>query len=413
MSDPGALPADLKTAVAVAIFLATYAVVAFGRAPGLRIDRAGAALLGASLMFGSGVLSHDEVFAAIDFDTIVLLLGMMIVVAHLKLSGFFQLVDVAIVRHARRPFTLLAVVAATSGGLSAVLVNDTICLVLTPLVVALALRLGRDPVPYALAIATASNVGSVATITGNPQNMMIGSLSGVPYGAFTAALGPVALIGLVIVVAVIALSFPREFRSGDSLPTLAPMRSQVNKALVAKSIAVTLATIVAFVAGQPVAKVAIIAGSLLLITRRLRPERIWREIDWPLLVMFAGLFVVTAGFRKVALTAEVLAAAGHVPLYDPLTLSLVTAALSNIVSNVPAVLVLEPFVTALADPQRAWLVVAMAATLAGNLTLVGSVANLIVAERARRLGVEIGFWTYLRVGAPVTVATLAAGVLLA
>ncbi|MFD1702985.1 anion transporter [Methylopila henanensis] len=408
------MPHDVVSLAAIAVFVATYAVVAFGAAPPLRIDRAGAALVGGALMFGLGALSHDEVFAAIDYDTIVLLLGMMIVAANLQLSGFFELAIRAVVARVRRPLTLLAAVVAASGVLSAFLVNDTICVVLTPLVVTLALRLGRNPVPYAIAIAVSSNIGSVATITGNPQNMIIGSLSGAPYLDFAAALAPVAAVGLALAFAAVALSFRREFFAGVRFPApagdAAPAR--VNRPLAAKTALVTAAMIAAFLAVAPVATAAIIAGAALLLTRRIRPARVWAEIDWPLLVMFAGLFVVTAGLKKVAVTPELVAWVAGLGLDHVATLSLVTAALSNVVSNVPAVLVLEPFVAPLADPQRAWLVVAMASTLAGNLTLVGSVANLIVAERARKLGVELSFWTYLRVGAPLTVATIAVGILL-
>jgi Na+/H+ antiporter NhaD/arsenite permease-like protein len=168
---------------------------------------------------------------------------------------------------------------------------------------------------------------------------------------------------------------------------------------------------VLFFLGQPAAKVAIVGGAFLLLTRRVKPEKIYIEIDWPLLVMFVGLFVVVAGFEKTVLTPEVTAAAGRLRLYDPGVLAGVTALLSNVVSNVPAVLLLKPFVPNLPDPQRAWLVIAMSATFAGNFTLVGSVANLIVAQRAKARGVEIGFWTYFKVGAPLTLVTIAIGLL--
>ena len=153
-------------------------------------------------------------------------------------------------------------------------------------------------------------------------------------------------------------------------------------------------------------------GAFLLLTRRVKPEKIYIEIDWPLLVMFVGLFVVVAGFEKMVLTPEVVAAAGRLHLGDDTVLAGVTALLANVVSNVPAVLVLKPFVPNLPDPQHAWLVIAMSATLAGNFTLVGSVANLIVAQRAKARGVELGFWAYFKVGAPLTLVTIAIGLLM-
>jgi Na+/H+ antiporter NhaD/arsenite permease-like protein len=403
------MSADLTLAFTVAVFVATYAVVAVGKLPGYRIDRAGAALLGGSVLVGVGVLTPEEAYRAVDIDTIVLLLGMMIVVANLRVSGFFRVVNAYIARHVRQPITLLAAIAVASGVLSAFLVNDTICLVMTPLVTELVLRMRRNPVPYLLAIAMCSNIGSVATITGNPQNMIVGSLSGIPYGAFAAGLAPVAVFGLVVAMLLIVATHRREFLAGETLPQIR-FSARYHRPLMLKTLAVLLAMIALFFLGQPVAKVAIVGGSLLLLTRRVSPAKIYREIDWPLLVMFTGLFIVVAALEKVAIGPGTVAAVGRLQLDNIAVLSVVTAILSNLVSNVPAVLVLKPFIEPLADPQRAWLVVAMASTLAGNLTLVGSVATLIVAERAKAHGATLGFWAYLRVGAPLTVLTIAAGV---
>jgi Na+/H+ antiporter NhaD/arsenite permease-like protein len=401
---------DLTLIAAIAIFSATYAVVAVGKIPVYHIDRAGAALLGGSLMVGTGVLTAEEAYRAVDFDTIILLLGMMIVVANLRVSGFFRVVTGWIATHVHHPFVLLVAVVLASGLLSAFLVNDTICLVMTPLVLELVTRLRRNPVPYLLAVATASNIGSVATITGNPQNIIIGSLSHIPYGVFVATLAPVAAVGLVIATLLIALLYRKDFLIRERLlPTSMPTR--YHRPLVIKTLVVLAIMVVLFFIGQPVAKVAIVGGAFLLLTRRVKPEKIYIEIDWPLLVMFVGLFVVVAGFEKMVVTPETVAAISRLRLDDSAVLGVVTALLSNIVSNVPAVLVLKPFVPNLPDPQRAWLVIAMAATLAGNLTLVGSVANLIVAQRARARGVDISFWTYLKVGAPLTVVTILIGLL--
>jgi Na+/H+ antiporter NhaD/arsenite permease-like protein len=198
------------TIAAITIFTGTYLFIAIGKLPGYQLDRAGAALLGASLMVGLGVVSLDQAYRAIDFDTITLLLGMMILVANLRLSGFFRLVSNWVVACASRPLVLLIAIVLVAGAFSAFLVNDTICLVMTPLVVDLVTRLKRNPVPYLLAIPMASNVGSTATITGNPQNMIIGSLSHIPYGTFAAALWPVAAVGVVLTAVLIALVYRRE-----------------------------------------------------------------------------------------------------------------------------------------------------------------------------------------------------------
>jgi Na+/H+ antiporter NhaD/arsenite permease-like protein len=333
---------------------------------------------------------------------------MMIVVANLRLAGFFKWVAAWVVRHAHRPLTLLAGIVAVAGVFSAVFVNDTMCLVLTPLVLEIALTLGRNPVPYLLAVAMASNAGSVATITGNPQNMMIGSLSGIPYGQFAAALAPVALLALLVVFGIIAAMFRHEFFHAPHVVVPTP-RVRINRILLLKSLTVSAAMIVFFFAGQPVSAVALIGGALLLITRRVKPEKVYHEIDWSLLVLFAGLFIVVAGLEKTGLPEQIFAEAARFGLARTGVLASVAALLSNIVSNVPAVLVFRPLVSRMADPAHGWLTLAMASTLAGNLTVLGSVANLIVIQRAKD-EVRISFWQYSRVGVPVTLLSLILGV---
>ena len=333
---------------------------------------------------------------------------MMIVVAHLKVSGAFRALGALAIEHAHAPFVLLITVTALAGVLSAFLVNDAICLVMAPIVMQVVRALDRNPLPYLVAVATASNCGSVATITGNPQNMVIGALSRIPYPAFTAALAPVAAFGLVAVIIVVRLVYAQEFASRSELePHL--YRGRMHTGQVVKASLVCLALAVAFFAGAPPAKAAILGGAFLLVTRAIKPRRIYRELDGPLLLLFAGMFVVVAGAEKALLTPDRIAIAKTLGLDAVWRLSLFTAVLSNIVSNVPAVLALRPFVPTFADPERAWLVVAMSSTLAGNFTLLGSVANLIVAEQARAEGAPISFWAYFKVGAPLTVITLAAG----
>ena len=400
---------DAVTVGAFAVFALTYIFIAVGKLPGYHIDRAGAALLGASLMVWLGVLSLEEAYSAIDFNTITLLLGMMIIVANLRLAGFFQLLNEWVIRRARYPIVLLMAVVLVSGTLSAFLVNDTICLVMTPLVLDLAMRLKRNPIPYLLAVALSSNVGSTATITGNPQNMIIGSISQLAYGDFAAALSPIAATGLVMTTTLIALIYRTEFLTRTPFAIRSSQQVRFHQPVVLKSLLVTAVMVALFFAGYPIAKVAVAGGAFMLFTRRIKAHKIYKEIDWPLLVMFSGLFVVVAGFERVALTPEVVASVAQQHLDNVGTLSLVTATLSNLVSNVPAVLMLKPFVANLGDPQRAWLVVAMASTLAGNFTLVGSVANLIVAQRAQGAGITISFWAYFKVGAPLTLLTILFG----
>ena len=279
---------------------------------------------------------------------------------------------------------------------------------MTPLVVDVVRRLQRNPVPYLLAVAMAANVGSTATITGNPQNILIGSFSHIAYGDFAARLAPVAGLGLLATILLVALFHPGEFWTRDRLRTQ-PAPAHLHTPLAVKSVAIAATMMAAFFAGQPPAKVALVGGGVLLITRVVRSDRIYREIDWPLLLLFAGLFVVVAGFETAVLTPEIVTRIGGLGLDRPPVLATVTAVLSNLVSNVPAVLVIRPFLATIGDPHDAWLLVAMASTLAGNLTILGSVANLIVVQSARAHGVAIGFWEYSRVGAPLTVLTILIG----
>ncbi len=392
------------------IFLGTYLVIAIGRLPGFRVDRTGAAIIGASLMIAFNVVTLEEAYAAINYDTIILLFGMMIVVANLRLSGFFTAVSEWVVAHAHHPVTLLAGIVAVSGLFSAFFVNDTMCLVLTPLVLEIAQALRRNPIPYLLAVAMASNVGSVATITGNPQNMMIGAFSAIHYREFIGALSPIAVVGLIAVFGMIAMVYRKEFVSAEPMK-LEGRRVRVNRLLMWKALVASAGMIVFFFLGWPVPKVAIVAGALLLITRRVKPDKVYHEIDFSLLVLFIGLFIVIAGMEKTPVASRAIELVSGYGLDRPGVLSTVAALLSNLVSNVPAVLVFKPIVPHLANPTRAWIVLAMSSTLAGNLTVLGSVANLIVIQRAHRQ-VEISFWEYFRVGAPLTLVTILAGVLL-
>jgi len=268
--------------------------------------------------------------------------------------------------------------------------------------------LGLPSRPFLLAVALSSNAGSVATITGNPQNVIIGAASQIPYGRFAAALAPTAALSLLLVFALTALIFRTDLRRPEAKsPDFGPVHA--NKALAGKAILVALGVVAAFFLGAPAPLAALAGASLLLTTRAIKPQKIYRHVDGGLLLMFAGLFIVAAAAEKTFLTTDVLQRAASLHLDSVWALTGITAVLSNLVSNVPAVLALKPFIPALAQPQQAWLVVAMASTLAGNLTLLGSVANLIVAELARKAGEPLTFGDFLKVGAPVTLLSLAIG----
>jgi Na+/H+ antiporter NhaD/arsenite permease-like protein len=386
-------------------------VVALGGVPrlGLRLDRTGAAVVGAALMVAFQVVSPEEAYRFIDIGTLVLLFGMMIVVGHLRLAGFFRWAGVVVARRATSPLRLLFGLIVLAGALSALFVNDTICLALAPLVLEVAATLRVPATPYLLALATASNIGSVATLTGNPQNMLIGVASKLSYREFFVELLPVALVGLLIDFAVIALVYRRELQRPFQAAVHA--RAKVHGFLMAKGLAASLAMLVFFFAGANLSMVALTAGAALLLTRRVKPEKVFLEINWNLLTLFAGLFVVVGAAQAAGLTTALFELLHAHEARSLAALTASTALLSNLVSNVPAVMLFIPLAAELPDPQHAFKVLAMSSTLAGNLTLLGSIANLIVAEAARKQA-PLDFLEYLKVGVPVTLLTLAAGGLL-
>jgi Na+/H+ antiporter NhaD/arsenite permease-like protein len=398
------------TQLAVAL-LATITLVgvALGRLPALKMNRATIALVGAVLLIALGGIPLEAAYRAVDWNTILLLFGMMILNVNLRIAGFFHLINSHVVRFARSPRHLLALIVFVSGSLSALFLNDTIVLVFTPLVLDLTLSLKRNPLPYLVGLVTAANIGSVATITGNPQNMLVGISSGIGFVEFTRSLGPIALIGLVVGWAVIVLVYRREFRPEVFVERL-ELPPQHYRPLLRKSMVATALMLVALVAGAPVPLAAAGAAALLLVTRRLEPEKVFEEIDWSLLVFFCGLFVVTGAIEHCGLGERLFALLRPYADAGPGPLTAVSLLLSNAVSNVPAVMLFRPVVPGLADPHQAWLTLAMATTLAGNLTLLGSVANLIVAEVARRRGVHLSFVEYLKAGTPIAILTLLLGV---
>jgi Na+/H+ antiporter NhaD/arsenite permease-like protein len=401
------IPFSVIPAVALVVFVLTYAVLGFGALPPLRVDRTGAALIGATAMIGLGCLSPAGAVAAIDFHTIALLFGMMVVVAHLRLAGFFRWLRAQTFGWARTPARLLLLVLWLSAAVSALFVNDTACLLLTPFALEVGDALGCDPLPFLLAVAMGSNLGGVATIVGNPQNMLVASHSRISYLRFLAVLGPVAIGGLLIASVVLLAMFRRTLAAAGAAPPPGPAAA-LDRPLLRKTLVVTGALFAALLLGVTPSLAALIAAALLLISRRVNPQDVYAQINWSLLTMFAGLFVVVAGIERAGLVARGLAALGPGMRGSLPALVGVTAALSNLVSNVPAVLLLRSWASQFASPERGWLALAMASTLAGNLTLVGSVANLIVVEQAGAAR-RVGFWAYARVGVPLSLATLALG----
>jgi len=410
---------DTNTSAIYVLIVLAFIGIASGKFPRLAMNRASIALTAAVLLVVLGGLTTQEALTAVDTETLALLLAMMIIVANLRVSGFFLIAGGRILSIARSPRMLLAIVVGASGLLSALFLNDTICLMFTPLVAEVARRSERDGRPYLIALATSANAGSCATSIGNPQNMLIAAQSGIPFGTFVLALGLPSLIAMVLSYGTTVLMFPSEFKSGLSLRPGAyhvprndeATHTEVSPALMYKSLVAAGLLLVLLLAGVRTSHAALVAASFLLVTRRIHPERIFAEVDFTLLVFFSGLFVLTAAVARTdAFNGAMQWLMPYLRRPGALFASSVVVA-SNLVSNVPAVMLLSPIARAMADPRPAWLMLAMASTFAGNLTLLGSVANLIVAEQGQRWGVRVGFMDYLKVGLPVTLLSVGIGTL--
>ena len=396
---------DTTLIAAYSIFIASYFVFALGKFPGLKIDRPGAAIIGAVAMVAFRIVPAGEALHFIDFPTLVLLFSMMLIVGNLHLVGFFEW-NVELVLRRLDPAYLLPAVVFACGVFSAFFVNDIVCLVMVPFVMAITRRMKLAPLPYLLAVATGSNVGSVATITGNPQNMLIGSYSGIRYQDFFFHLGPVALVGLFLNWAVLHWMFLRG--RADAVRAEAIPLPPLDLTRLTKPMIVVTVVIIGFLVGVPPAMMAALGAAALLITRTTEPRKLYDEVDWGLLVFFVGLFLIVGGAENAGIVARLLIVARHWNLQRLDVFTIVVTVFSNLVSNVPAVMLLKSLVPGFTDPHTAWLALAMSSTLAGNLTITGSVANIIVVEAAKP-DVHIGFWDYIRVGFPITLLTLLFG----
>lgn len=392
----------------IAIFVLVYVGMVLGGVPGLRIDRTGVALLGAIALVATGELRLAAAWRAADVPTLALLVGLMVLSAQLRLGGFYTAVTFWLARRGGRPESLLLQVVLAAGGLSALLVNDIICLAMAPVLIDICQRRRLDPVPFLLALMAASNIGSAATLIGNPQNMLIGQRLGMSFGGYLLTALPPVILSLLSTWGMLCLVYRRRFVR-DLQPAPAAERAfdgwQTGKGLLA-----LVALVIAFLATSwPREVVTLAVAGLLLCSRRLASHEMLGLVDWQLCLLFFGLFVVNHALAESGhLTAGLdwLRAVGVEPS-APVTLFGLSVVGSNIVSNVPSVMLLLPIAT---HPD-AGAVLALSSTFAGNLFLVGSIANLIVVEQARRLGVApIGrSWVaeHLRVGIPITLVSLA------
>jgi Na+/H+ antiporter NhaD/arsenite permease-like protein len=398
----------------LAIFAATYFLIAVQRLPFVHLNRPAATLLGAVAMVVFGVLPLADAYAAIDFDVLVFLLGLMLIVGYLEVGKFFEWAAEWILRRARTPERLLLGVVVGGGLLSALFVNDTICLVVTPVLLAALGPLRIKPNPYLIGLAMGANVGSVLSVTGNPQNMLVGIWSGASFGGFLAHMLPAGVGGLAITYGYLRWAYRAELRE-PFRQRLETVPVTLDRPLVMKALVLFGLAVIAWLGGGSLPLVAITAGAVMVAVAQRDPAYAIDRVEWSLLLFFASLFVVMRGFEQTGAVAWIDARALHLvqdgsPWRAAIAVSGVMATLSNLISNVPAVMLWRDTVPTTPNPDLIWRVVAMSSTFAGNLLLIGSMANLIVAERAEARGVRIGFGEYARIGVPVTVLTLAWGI---
>jgi len=395
--------------VGIAIFVVTYLLISTRRLGWLGFDRPAVALAGAVACVGLGVLTPEAALAAVDSATLLLLFGVMGMGAFLAVDGFFDQVETQLVAWARTPTRLLGMIVWGAGVLSAAITNDAVCLLAAPVVVRIVREHRLPPTPFLLALATAANTGSVATLVGNPQNMLCGLLGGLVYRDFLLVMAPVALVGLALNHLILVLLFQRQLRDATLTPPLSvdPLSRRARV-----SLAVVVLTSVAYGLGANLAWAAAAGFVVLMLLHRRDTRELWPRIDWALLLFFSGLFVVVAGLQQSGAPAAFFSRFPLVGHGDGFASGLRLAGIflvgSNVVSNVPFILVVRDQVNGLGNPTLGWQLLAMASTFAGNLTLLGSVANIIVAETARDLG-GLGFWQHLRAGFPIALVTTIVG----
>lgn len=401
----------------IAIFAATYLGLAIGGAPKTKLDRSAIALLGAiAVLLGRRMTFHDAM-NQVSFPTLALLISLMVISAQLRLAGFYQWVVLRIVEVARRPRSLLWGVIAASAGLSALFANDVICLIFTPVLCVALRRAGRDPIPYLMALVTSSNIGSAATLIGNPQNMLISQTAQLGFFAYSATVIPLVLVVLIFDGLIIGWIYRRRLTAVVSVPGRSqPTHEKVNPqwGVIRKTLAIMVLLLAAMLLGEiihvPIAISAMTAAGLVMISRKTRPADLFSLVSWNLILLFVGLFIVVGDIQSRQLLAPVL---GHlasmgVHLDAFLPLSIVTLVLSNLVNNVPAVLLLKPAIPHTAT--LSWDVLAVVSTFAGNFTMLGSIANLLVSEQAKANDVRLEYLEYLKVGVPVTLVSMSATV---
>jgi len=396
------------------IFIFTYIIISAQKMKWHRLDRPSGALLGAVLMVITGVLTLDEAYRAIDFNTILLLLGMMLVIAYLKIANCFKYLSYLLITHARNSFILLCFVSFSSGILSALFVNDTICLMFTPLLILALNQTKLNPIPFLIALATSSNIGSVVTLTGNPQNMLIGVFSKIPYVDFTLHLLPIGLLSLAANVFIIYLLFRKDINL-KKMDAIALIKPELDIKLTTKSLVVLFFIFLGFIFTGNLPLSAITGGLALLIISGTKPQHAMEKVDWTLLLFFSGLFIVVGGISKAGFLTLAHNAVepylGNTASSQIIHFSIFSVIASNLVSNVPFVLLSATWIDKFIDPKTMWYTLAMSSTFAGNLTIMGSVANMIVMELSKE-HVHVRFWDFFKVGFTTTLVSTIIGIII-
>lgn len=406
---------------ALPIFLLTYLLISLRRLAHIPLERPAVALLGASLMVLSGAVTPAAALAAIDLNTLLLLIGMMMVVVTLESTGFFGYLALRVVEHSRTQARLMVGLALSTALLSALVLNDTVVLFFTPIIIHAARLLDVNPVKFLVVEALSANIGSVATEIGNPQNAYIATASGIPFARYLLVMAPVMAVTLTLAILLCLFLYRRELRQPidpSRAHALDAQQTITQPRLLALGLVTVAALFVGFLLshrwGLPLSLIALSGGSLLVflapVLGRSSPRILFRRIDWSIILLFIGLFVVLEGVSASGLVDRLFQAAESARPGAITTvpgLGILASIVSNLISNVPAALLFSQVIADVAT-ESLWLTLAAATTLAGNATILGAAANIIVAEKSEELGVGISFWEFTRIGLPVTLVTLAA-----
>ena len=393
--------------IILAIFAVTYIGIAMGHIPGLKLNRSGIALLGAIGMMIFGRVTTADAVSYVNWPTICLLFGFFVISAQLRLSGFYDLVAAALAYQLGHPARFLLILMLATGGLSAFLNHDIVCFVFAPVTGVALLRKQINPVPFLIALAIASNIGAAATVIGNPQNMMIGQIAHLDFGRYLLWSSVPVVFGLAAAYGIIWLMSRKNLQAplpGQNVTV--PPAYPFNRLHTIKGIVILSVVIGLFFTSLPKEIIVLAAAGIHLASTRFRTEDLLGLVEWPILVLFIGLFIVAGAFQSTGYGEDAIhwLAQGGFNLNAPVNLTLTTAALSNLVGNSAAVMLLLKVVN-LAAPATPY-ILALANSFGGSLIIIGSVSNIIVVQQAREMGIKISFWDFARLGIPVTLAAL-------